>query len=302
VKFEAADVRGVFWRLPPDANARLRIVDKLFASQANSAESDALLLDSDDVLVGKLSKVGDVVAFEASIGLVNLPIDRVRGIVLARKSPTSQKTGSRETAKLQVGLRDGSVLVGDDLRKGGEGHVLHTDALGELRIRDVNDIASLQSFGDHVAYLSDLKDASYRHEPYLDLSWPYRRDRNVLNGPLIVGGRQFAKGLGLHSKSRLTFSLDGQYVRFTASGAIDDAAEGQGSVVFRVLLHAGGRWREVYESPTVCGGDAPQRIGVELGQADQLGLAVDYADRGDERDYADWLDARLERTHASQTP
>jgi hypothetical protein len=31
-------------------------------------------------------------------------------------------------------------------------------------------------------------------------------------------------------------------------------------------------------------------------------LAVEYADHGDERDYADWLDARLERTSKHSMP
>jgi hypothetical protein len=72
--------------------------------------------------------------------------------------------------------------------------------------------------------------------------------------------------------------------------------------VFRVLLHADSHWRQVYKSPVVRGGDAPQETAVELDQADQLALEVDYADRGDERDYANWLDARLERTSAAQSP
>jgi hypothetical protein len=35
-------------------------------------------------------------------------------------------------------------------------------------------------------------------------------------------------------------------------------------------------------------------VAVEVVGAPELALVVDYADHGDECDYADWLDARLE--------
>jgi len=41
------------------------------------------------------------------------------------------------------------------------------------------------------------------------------------------------------------------------------------------------------------GGDAPKSISVDVAGADAMTLVVDYADRGDELDHADWLDARL---------
>jgi hypothetical protein len=302
VKFDVSQVRGVFWQLPTDSNARQRVVNELMATQAKKAKLDSLLLDNDDVLVGKLIKTGASIGFEGIVGYVNLPIDRVRGIVLARKTAARKNAEFAANSKMLVGLREGSVIVAESIRRNEKELVLHSDSLGEVRVGDVKEIASLQSFGDHVAYLSDLKAASFRHEPYLDLPWPYRRDRNVVNGPLVVVGRQFLKGLGVHSKSRLTFPLDGQHDRFATTVAIDDAAEGQGSVVFRVLLHVDNRWREAFESPVVRGGDPPLEIAVELGQANQLALEVEYADRGDELDYADWLDARLERTRGAKSP
>jgi hypothetical protein len=53
-----------------------------------------------------------------------------------------------------------------------------------------------------------------------------------------------------------------------------------------------GRGRDTSE--VIRGGDAPVPISVPLGDAKGLALVVDYADRGDELDHADWLDARLE--------
>jgi hypothetical protein len=51
--------------------------------------------------------------------------------------------------------------------------------------------------------------------------------------------------------------------------------------------------KEAYKSGIVRGGEAPQTVSVDLAGAQGITLTVDYADRGDELDRADWLDARL---------
>jgi hypothetical protein len=65
-------------------------------------------------------------------------------------------------------------------------------------------------------------------------------------------------------------------------------------VVFRVYLVKDGQLTLAYESPIVRGDEAPLAIEVALEQSPLIVLLVDYADRGDEWDHANWLDARLE--------
>jgi hypothetical protein len=60
-------------------------------------------------------------------------------------------------------------------------------------------------------------------------------------------------------------------------------------VVFRVLVDG----HERFASPILRGGDAPVPVSVDVRGAKKLELMVDYADRGDVLDHADWLDARL---------
>ena len=64
---------------------------------------------------------------------------------------------------------------------------------------NVSDIVALQSLGGQFVYLSDLERADYRHVPYLSIEWPPARDRNVLGGPLMVDGKRYLKGIGMHS-------------------------------------------------------------------------------------------------------
>ncbi len=302
-------IKAAFWRLPFDAVARHTTIDELVKAQHANQETDLLALDNGDRLIGELQSIAEIesapkkketiVAFNSAIGDVKLPLTRVRGLVLARQNSNEHKTPAPR--KLLVGLRDGSLIAANSLAGQGDQIVIASLSAGELKTSPPS-IAALQSSNENIAYLSDLQPTAYSYQPYLDLHWPYRRDRNVLNRPLIVGGEHYPKGLGMHSQARLTYNVDKTFSRFAAQIALDDAAKGEGSVIFRVLLHEGGDWREAYASPTVHGGDPPQPIAIDLAAADQLALEVSYADQGDRRDDADWLDARLERTANATTP
>jgi hypothetical protein len=195
-----------------------------------------------------------------------------------------------------VGLSDGSLLAVREFAHegGGDGMTFELDGDVHLRGGKVQSIVSLQPLGGRVTYLSDAEPRRYEHVPYLDLKWPLGRDFSAIGGRLQAGGKLFSKGLGVHSAARLVYRLDGTHKHFAALVAIDHSAASAGSVIFRVLLTEGESWREVYASPVVRGDGEPIPIYLPLASAKGLALVVDYADRGDELDHADWLDARLE--------
>ena len=64
-------------------------------------------------------------------------------------------------------------------------------------------------------------------------------------------------------------------------------------MTFGVYVLRDGQWQEAYKSTIVRGGDVPLPVSVDVSGAQGLTLTVDYADRGDELDHADWLEARL---------
>ena len=100
----------------------------------------------------------------------------------------------------------------------------------------------------------------------------------------------------MHSPSRITYDLERPYQRFEAEAAIDQEAENRGSVVFRVFVDDGsGQWQPRAATEIVRGRQPPVPISVDLAGAKRMSLLVDYADRGDELDHADWLGARLVR-------
>ena len=194
-----------------------------------------------------------------------------------------------------VGMRDGSLLYADRLVV--DDKRVEVELVGGLKLAggSRDQIVLLQSLGGPFVYLSDLEPADYRHVPYLDVSWPYKRDRNVLDEPLDVDGVRYLKGIGMHSAARLTYKLERQFKRFDAEVAIDDSAGKRGSVVFGVYVLRDGKWQPAFTSDVVRGGEAPKPVSVDVAGADAMTLVVDFADRGDELDHADWLDARLSK-------
>ncbi len=276
---------GVVFRLPNDRQA----ADRLVAAVASAAATaDQLMLINGDRVAGRFEAIADdAVRLQAEVGPVEVELERVGALVfdpalLARDRPRGLRA--------IVGLDDGAHLVARGLRSDGDS--LTIDSSGGLAWSTALDrVVCLQPLGGRVTYLSDLEAAEYRHVPYLDVPWPYRIDRNVSGGLLRAGGRLFAKGLGVHSAARLTYRLDEPYRRLDAALAIDDSTAGQGSVRFRVFVDG----REQYVSPTIRGGMAPVPASLDLSGATRIDLVVDFAERADVLDRANWLDARLVR-------
>jgi hypothetical protein len=145
-----------------------------------------------------------------------------------------------------------------------------------------------------VLFLSDKTPLSIDSKPFLDEPAPPRFDLNVVGSPLRIGGKTFAKGIGVRSYSKITFDVQGAQ-QFLATAALDDAAEDQASVVFRVYVDS----RRVLETPERTAGSSPVPISIPLENARTLTLEVDFARRGDQQDIADWIDARLVRPAAA---
>jgi hypothetical protein len=155
-----------------------------------------------------------------------------------------------------------------------------------------------------VVYLSDLTPAA---KP-VNGHGPYEKDKS--NGedkagdgiPLKIGGIPFAKGLGVHAASDLTFALNKKYASFSASVGIDDelltngcAPNLSGSVVFQVFVDD----VKMYDSGTVTIRNSALDVNVDVTGKSALRLVVGGA--GDDLlcDHADWADAKL--TEASAT-
>jgi hypothetical protein len=229
----------------------------------------------------------------ADLGPVDIQRHRVAAIRFGRKrGDRDRPTDAAKTKTLRAwaGLSDGSRLLVERLTISGEEASLTS---GERRFEALaaEDIVFLQPIGGRAVYLSDSEPAGYRHLPYLSIEWPYRLDRNVNGGLLRAAGQMYLKGIGLHSAARITYAVPAGTRQFQAEVAIDAAAGRRGSGGFRTYVDG----RAIGQTLTVRGGDEPQPIRVDVQGAKRLDLIVDFADRADQLDYADWLNARWVR-------
>lgn len=288
VEFPLETIAAIVLSPPADHAAADRLLGRV---QAGNRQSDRLLLDNGDELSGTVQGLDDTrVVLEVDGQKSEVKLDRLSAILF---NPALVHRPKSDGLRAIVGLSEGSRVEINSVVADDKQARLKLTSGAELRV-PTEAIAALQMLGGSVVYLSDLKPSSYKHIPYLELTWPYHNDRSVLGAALRAGGRLYLKGLGMHSPARITYDLDAPYRRFETLAAVDDEAEGRGSVIFRVFVDEGdGSWQPRAASEIVRGGQSPQPLTVDLSGAKRISLLVDFADRGDELDHADWLDARL---------
>ncbi|HVT26834.1 MAG TPA: NPCBM/NEW2 domain-containing protein [Lacipirellulaceae bacterium] len=262
--------------------------------------ADVVMLTNDDRLTGNITGLDRGSLTMETLGkAAKLPLSRVDAVRFGTKRQLESRPGqdgySHEIKRLAIGLRDGSLLYAKAIRANENELAVELANGVKLTGRTVHDVVAIQSLDRRIVYPSDMNGADYRSVPYLTIKWPYTRDHNVLGEPIVVRGKRYLKGIGMHSASRLTFRFDQDYRQFDAAVAIDDSAKGGGSVTFGLYVLRHGKWTEAYQSGVMRGSDEPRPVSVDLTGARGLTLTVDFADRGDELDHAVWLDARLVR-------
>jgi hypothetical protein len=254
----------------------------------DAVTTDTVVLATDRVE----GPIGSVAGNKLSITLGGKPlpveVSRVKALAFARKPVTEERPAGELLVAVDLG--GGERLTGRWLKLGEDLLSLRMD-WGDTIDIPVASISRLEVKNGRLVFLSDLKPNESRQIPYLDGGMPHRVDRSVTGRPMRLGGKVYARGIGAHSRSEITYTLDGTFKTFAATLGLDDAVAGAGSVVFRVF----GDDKLLYESPTVRGGDPPIPIKLEMKGVLLLRLEVDYADNGDAGDHADWADAQLLR-------
>jgi hypothetical protein len=209
-------------------------------------------------------------------------LDDLFAVVFAR--------GAAEPPRAPTELRlvDGAVLRGRLAKSGGEQLVVNTSFGATLTV-PLERVQSVGLASGRAVLLSELAPARTNTEGLLHAPWPIRKDRSVSNSAVSLDGRQFAHGLGVHSRTELMYELDGSFERLVGVIGIDDAVRPLGNVVFKVL----GDGRTLFDSGPVTGADASRPINVDITGVKQLTLLVDYGEQMDLSDHADWADLRL---------
>ena len=148
-----------------------------------------------------------------------------------------------------------------------------------------------------VVYLGELEPETVDWTPYFGPAdnirsrakflWP-RENRSLDSGPLQLDGRPYEKGIAIHSRTRLTYHLAGDFRRFKATAGIDDSVRPAGHV--RLVLHGDGR---VLFQADVAGTDPPRPLDLDVSSVRRLTILVDFGENLDTADHLDLCQARV---------
>lgn len=248
------------------------------------ARTDLLVIRKDeslDHLDGVAGDVGEKISFLLDGDEVPIAREKVYGIIFRRKA------GAVPKAAIQLDLTGGDQLQIAEVTGNATGFKVRL-AAGIDAALAATDITTLDFSGGKVRYLSQLEPREVKYVPYFDLVSEYRRDRSLDGKPLSLGGKTYARGLAIHSKTTLRYRIAGEFTRLKAVMGIDDSVCRQYGV--RVVISGDGK--ALFEGD-VRGTDAPRPLDLDVAGVRDLEILVDFGGDLDSCDHLDLADAKL---------
>ena len=255
-------------------------------NRATKSDEDRVLLTNGDVVRGFVTAIdGEGVSIESELGETAIPRRLVVAVYLASTPPPPLNQ-----PHLILSFRSSGRLTVTDLEWSGN--------VVEARLRDgqqvrieAERITRVDVVGGKWEWLSTHTPISYQHTPMLSLGWERVNDRNVLGGPLRVADETFERGVGVHSRSNLTYDLRGKYREFVTYLGIDDASGPLADVSARILVDG----KRGFEKTGITRGTLHGPIRLDVTKANRIELIVDFGKNGDLQDRFNWIEPALIR-------
>ena len=278
--------RGFLMTIPSSSSKQGRTFGRLLNHQE---DVDLITLSNGDRIEGEFVSLQDEhFTLDTSIGEVRTSVTQTRSLVF---NPDLVSLPETPVGCSVLELSDGSTLRLRSIIS--DGDLLIAESIGGFEISiPVTTLRAIRFYDTNRVDLTTLKPAETNAVSYLTMSRQPKANRNVIGGFLSLRGRLVPSGLGVTSGTTQTWQLDGEYKQFRATVGIDDAAQGAGSVFIQVVVDGAIAW----QSDLITGTSDPVEIPpVDLTDAEELSLVVEFADRGSVLDYANWCDPVLIR-------
>lgn len=250
---------------------------------------DVVRLANNDVVRGTIADLtAEQITLQTDAGATPIPFDAIQSVTFAAAAGAA-----REKPGIRVRLDDGSSLVADSVKLA-EGKL--TLDLGKAGPRELESarVAGIEQMSGPVSWLSSRPPSEMVYTPFLGSHdrYPARMNRSVEGGPIVFGERKFARGIGVHSYSKLVWSLDGgDYKVFRTRYAIDPAQQNTGAanVTVRIIVDD----KVVHEQANVRAGTLSAPVTVDLNGGKTLTLEVDFGQNIDSQDRLNWIEPAL---------
>jgi NPCBM/NEW2 domain len=278
-------VLGLILSAPADAEALDQMWHRV---RTEPRTSEIVWLANGDRTAGSLLGIDDRLV-KLRVEGKTMEIDRA-GVSAVGFDPALVSYPRPKTSYFEATLVDGTRLGLVDVKLE-KGQISAVTRFGHgLRIPPA-DVLRLVPRTSAVDYLSERPVDGHSYVSYLGPVRPYRIDATVEGRPFQLGGRTYDRGLGAQSRTLIAYKLKPGDRRFQALVGVDERAGPLGSVVFRVMVDDQAR----LTTPAMTARDAPRPIDVDVSGAKLLILITEFGDRGDVRDIADWVEARIVR-------
>ena len=256
-------------------------------------ESDRLYLANGDVMDGVIESIdnGEVtLARSESDEVVSVPVNRLTDVVL---DPSLSGEIDESAAQFVLVTRQGGCVTCRDASWQVDGEWKATSVTGNEWRWPTSSIQSVRIINSQLLDLSRMTPLNVLTEGFFSKPPAPVADRNTLKSPMRIGKQYYARGWGCMSRTQLDFKVSAEDVAFYAEVGLDPSLATVGHVVFEVLVDG-----ESVRQVSIGGEDteAAIPIRVPLQSARVLSLRVDYGQRADIGDYANWGDALLIRS------
>jgi NPCBM/NEW2 domain len=195
---------------------------------------------------------------------------RAQGLIFVQKpNPDAPNPLCRVTDAV------GNLLVAADVVLNADGLAVTTVSGAHFDLKDAKQLAKLDFSKGKLAYLSDVnptRDAVTLVTEDDDLYARFvrfRKDLNLDNGPIRLGGKQYPKGVTLHAGAQLTYDVGGDYKELRATLGVDDGVETESPV--EVVIEGDGR--ELFRGK-VSRKDPPRPLAVDVRGVKDLRIGV----------------------------
>ncbi len=158
-------------------------------------------------------------------------------------------------------------------------------------LEPVADLPRLFVVGGDRVYLSDMTPSLVETEGAFGATWAYGVDKQIDGSQIRLNATSYEKGLVIHSKSLLEWSLNGQYETFTATIGIADDFHYEGNCAVSLIADE----QVVWHKQQLRGVDGIQRVHLPVDDVRTFTIQVDYGERFDIGDHCVFAEAHLVR-------
>lgn len=277
---------GLVLEPPDDEDASFDLVNRV-RTEPRGTEILWLAPNGDRLSGGFLGLDEKSIKFEPNTGPITIDLAKVVALGFDARLVVYPKP---DGPFVELTSTDGSRL-GVTQPRLEQGELVGTTRFGASVRLALNDLVHLHARSAALEYLTEREVADAKYVPYIGPTRPFRQNSTVDGHPLRLAGRTYDRGLGTQSRTLLAYRLKPGDRRFQALVGLDDRAGPLGSVVFRVLVDA----EERFVSTPISSRDTPKSVDVDVTGAKLLILITEFGDRGEVRDFADWVEARILR-------